>query len=163
MSLQDMKKKMRKKVRRSLTPILQEIESLDNQARQVEKDKEKEAQAISKLAEQIERTNYEQQQTTTEIEKIDTEIQQIQFENQQLQQEFDIDQQTTSNDIPFEQFQDLTAKQSSIDDTIFYLNYFLKNNKISIEEYLKHLRSLSQSLYLKRMHSQKVKSAISQF
>ncbi|KAJ5079053.1 tumor suppressor protein [Anaeramoeba ignava] len=155
-----LKKKLKKKILKNLSSIDQEINNLNRELGELESKKFSLQKEFNTISEKYEKKLEQEEKAKKVIAKNEKRISHLIKKKEEEEANFNIDEATKSNDIPFEQLQELQAKQQTIEDTIFFLDYFLKNGKIDFQDYLKHLRSISRSLYLKQMHAKKIKKSI---
>ncbi|KAG0234836.1 hypothetical protein BGX31_004452 [Mortierella sp. GBA43] len=89
------------------------------------------------------------------IERLDGNIEQI-----RTWPETPVDEIVCGSSVVHNQLFELVAEEIAIEDTIYYLGKALRQDKIGLNAYMKHLRNLSREQFMKKALIKKVKAQL---
>ncbi|KAJ3439326.1 hypothetical protein M0812_15352 [Anaeramoeba flamelloides] len=137
------------KIKKRLAELNEEnekiIEELSSEQLQLEKNQEKISSGIQSL--QLQTNNYNV--LSEKVENLDKTLTEwIETNKSKSLDNIDPDQILIPIDILSKQMLELYARGCAIDDTLYYLNKLLQNGNISVTNYLKKIRSLSNEEFM---------------
>ncbi|KAF2077966.1 hypothetical protein CYY_000766 [Polysphondylium violaceum] len=107
--------------------------------------------------------NQQNNQNDNEIQQLREKIKQLDdwlLENDKSEGEIDVDSILGPKDSLSKQLLKLVSDDSTIEDLLYYLDKALHSNRISLEEYIKNVRSLSRDQFMIKATVKKVQSVI---
>ncbi|KAK3806454.1 MAG: UEV domain-containing protein [Benniella sp.] len=126
-----------------------DIVTVNKQLNDAESKTKTELQSLKDLNSKIQYNNGTLAQS---IEQLNANIEQI-----RTWPEAQVDEIVCGSSVVHNQLFELVAEEIAIEDTIYYLGKALRQDKIGLNEYMKHLRNLSREQFMKKALIKKVK------